>query len=123
MFKITSEHIRVLHCGDLGHALDEKVIEEIGSIDILCIPVGGTYTIDAQLATQLVKKIDPAMVIPMHYANDNLDQKAFAELQSVSDFLKLMGQTGIMPIPKLSVKHEDFISETSTKVVLLEPTN
>lgn len=120
MFRIISEKVNVLHCGDLGHDLDDKTIEEIGPVDVLCIPVGGTYTIDAQVAAHITKKIDPAIVIPMHFQNEGLDKKAFAELQPVTDFLKLMGQSGIASVPKLSLKREDFITEISTKVVLLD---
>jgi L-ascorbate metabolism protein UlaG (beta-lactamase superfamily) len=123
MFRIISEKVNVLHCGDLGHDLDEKTIEEIGPVDVLMIPVGGTYTIDAQTAAHIVKKIDPAMVIPMHFQNEGLDKKTFAELEPVTDFLKLMGQSGIIPVPKLNLKHEDFTTESSTKVVLLETTS
>lgn len=123
LYKISSEGIQILHCGDLGHSLDDKTLEMIGAVDILCVPVGGNYTLDPQAATQLVKKIDPTIAIPMHFANPELDAKTFVDLQPVQDFLKLMGQTDVARVPKLVVKHDDFLSETSTKVALLEPTN
>ncbi len=120
MFKITAENISVLHCGDLGHVLDDKTIEEVGNIDILCIPVGGYYTIDPHVAMQITKQIEPALVLPMHYQVPGLDPKLATNLKPVNEFLSAMSQVGLTPQPKLSVKREDIAQETNTKVVLLE---
>lgn len=120
MFKLTAEQMSVLHCGDLGHMLDDKLIDEIGNVDILCIPVGGYYTIDHQVALQLTKKIDPALVLPMHFARPGLDTKIAQHLKPVSEFLQAIGQSGATPQPKLAIKREEVIQETNTKVVLLE---
>ena len=59
--------IRLAHCGDLGHLLTEEQLKEIGKVDVLMIPVGGFYTIDAKQAWQNIEKIKPKIVIPMHY--------------------------------------------------------
>lgn len=122
MYKFTAESISVLHCGDLGHDLTDEVVDSLGAVDILCIPVGGTYTIDPHVATQVIKKIEPAIVIPMHFANPKLDQKMFGMLKTSADFLQEMGQSGQTPIAKFVVKHEEIASESNTKVVLLEST-
>ncbi|MFQ6123799.1 MAG: MBL fold metallo-hydrolase [Candidatus Heimdallarchaeota archaeon] len=58
--------LRFCHLGDLGHPLTSEQLEAIGEVDVLMIPVGGTYTIDAQAATREVEKIAPKIVIPMH---------------------------------------------------------
>lgn len=55
------------HLGDLGHTLSDDDIDAIGNVDILFIPVGGNYTIDGNEATVVTKKINPKIVIPMHY--------------------------------------------------------
>ena len=55
IFKVEDE-LSVLHCGDLGCLPDDKFLDEIGEVDILLAPVGGTYTIDAGEAVQLIKK-------------------------------------------------------------------
>lgn len=65
--KITLDGVRVLHCGDLGHMPDEELLRRIGLVDVLLIPVGGFYTIDAQQAARVAKMINPRVVIPMHY--------------------------------------------------------
>ncbi len=64
-FKVTN--IVLCHLGDLGHPLDEKTIKDLGPIDILFIPVGGVFTLDAQEAWKLARAIAPKVVIPMHY--------------------------------------------------------
>ncbi|MVX66173.1 MBL fold metallo-hydrolase [Clostridium chromiireducens] len=64
-FKI--DGINICHCGDLGHTLDLNFVEEIGNVDILLIPVGGGYTLDALDAVDVVKQLNPTVIIPMHY--------------------------------------------------------
>ncbi|MFL0245647.1 MBL fold metallo-hydrolase [Candidatus Clostridium stratigraminis] len=64
-FKI--EDINVCHCGDLGHILTSEQLKEIGAVDILMLPVGGGYTIDAQDAVKVLEQLNPTIVIPMHY--------------------------------------------------------
>jgi len=67
VFVFELDGIRFAHCGDLGHLLSDQQVKEIGRVDILMIPVGGYYTIDAQQAWTNVEKIKPKIVIPMHY--------------------------------------------------------
>jgi len=114
IFVINVEGVRVCHLGDLGHALTEEQIETIGDIDILLVPVGGKYTIDAKEAIEVVKQIEPRIVVPMHYKVpglkvDVVDEKAF---------VKAFG--GKIEIEKkLKVAKKDLIGE-DTKMVILE---
>jgi L-ascorbate metabolism protein UlaG (beta-lactamase superfamily) len=64
---------RFLHCGDLGHALSSILLKQIGKIDVLMVPVGGYYTIDAAAALDLKKMIDPIITFPMHYKTEVID--------------------------------------------------
>lgn len=59
--------IRVCHCGDLGHVPTAEQAREIGRVDVLLIPVGGTYTVDAAQAWETVQLLKPTVIIPMHY--------------------------------------------------------
>lgn len=59
--------LRLCHLGDLGHLLDEATVKNIGEIDILMVPVGGVFTIDAREARDVVAQLQPRLVIPMHY--------------------------------------------------------
>lgn len=67
MFKVTAEGLTVLHMGDVGQVPDEELFGKIGKVDILLIPVGGVYTIDAEEALETCKRIDPNIIVPMHY--------------------------------------------------------
>lgn len=117
LYKIEAEGISVLHCGDLGFVPDDSFIDSIGDVDILMVPVGGFYTIDPEAASQLVKKVEPAIVIPMHYNQPGLDQKAFGQLVPVTEFTKKFGIENVVPVPKLVVKKEEM--EEEMKIVVL----
>ena len=67
---LEAEGLRLAHFGDLGHALSEKELAAIGSLDAALIPVGGHYTIDAQEAAALVRALRPRLTIPMHYRGE-----------------------------------------------------
>ena len=59
--------VRVCHLGDLGHRLSGRQLADIGKVDALMIPVGGTYTVDAAEAKVVCDAVDPKIVLPMHY--------------------------------------------------------
>ena len=67
LFLLEAEDLRVVHLGDLGCLLDADQLEALGRVDLLMIPVGGFYTIDAARAKDVVEQLDPRIVIPMHY--------------------------------------------------------
>jgi L-ascorbate metabolism protein UlaG (beta-lactamase superfamily) len=118
LYKIEAEGLSVLHCGDLGVVPDESFLEAIGEVDILMVPVGGFYTIDAEEAVQLVKKIEPLIVIPMHYNSGKSSKKEVNQLADVSEFTKKFGIENLVPIPKLIYKKEEI--EQEMKLVVLE---
>ena len=86
IFLIQAENINICHLGDLGHSLADKDVKELEDVDILIIPIGGTYTIGPKRAVQLIKKIEPSIIIPVHYQQEGLGQD-FAQLKPVDDFL------------------------------------
>ena len=118
MFKIEIEGMSVLHCGDLGHILDDAFLDLISEVDVLMVPVGGFYTIDAGEAAELIKKIEPAIAIPMHYNHPKLDQKSFGQVAPLSEFLKKFGLESLPPVPKLVVRKEEL--EQEMKIVVME---
>jgi L-ascorbate metabolism protein UlaG (beta-lactamase superfamily) len=83
IYIFTMENMTFAHFGDLGHMLDEKQIHSLGAVDFIMIPIGGTYTLDGKAAWDLVKKIHPRIVIPMHYKIEGLS----LPLAPVDDFL------------------------------------
>ncbi len=67
IYVFTMDNISFCHLGDLGHELDEGAVQQIGDVDVLFIPVGGNFTIDAEKAWNVINDIKPKIVIPMHY--------------------------------------------------------
>jgi L-ascorbate metabolism protein UlaG (beta-lactamase superfamily) len=67
IYKFVMDEISFCHLGDLGHDIDDETVQKIGYVDILFIPIGGTFTIDADGALKIVNKIKPKITIPMHY--------------------------------------------------------
>jgi len=84
IFCFELEGIRICHLGDLGHILSPSQISEIGPVDLLFLPVGGRYTIDSEVADEVMRQIHPALVVPMHYRTGKLG----FELDGVDEFLK-----------------------------------
>lgn len=118
VYRIYVDGISVVHCGDLGHKLDDSELEMLDGANILMIPVGGFYTIDAPVAAAVASQMDPNIIIPMHYNSPNLDQKTFSKLTDVGVFLKEMGKEGIVPQPKLTITKDKLPVEPM--VVVLE---
>ena len=84
VFYFTVDEVKLCHLGDLGHLLSGPEIAEIGQVDVLMIPVGGFYTIDAATASKICDQVKPKVIIPMHYSND----KCAFSISGVDDFLK-----------------------------------
>jgi L-ascorbate metabolism protein UlaG (beta-lactamase superfamily) len=105
--------VNVLHLGDLGHVLSDDQVEEIGNVDVLLLPVGGVSTINAAMAAEVMRKLEPRVVIPMHYKTPKSDR----DLEPVENFLKEMGQTQVEPRPKLNVSRTNL--PLTTEVVVL----
>jgi len=120
-YKYEGDDISVLHCGDLGLVWDDSFVDQLGDIDVLLVPVGGFYTIDPNDAVALVKKIEPALIVPMHYGSPKLNQQFFGKLSPLEDFLKKIGAENTVPVPKLTLKKEELQDEM--KVVTMEITS
>jgi L-ascorbate metabolism protein UlaG (beta-lactamase superfamily) len=83
IFCFALDGVAVCHLGDLGHRLDAQQLKEIGRVDILLIPVGGVFTIDAGAATVVCDQLKPGVIIPMHYKT----AKGLAGIAGVEEFL------------------------------------
>lgn len=117
VFKFEVEGISILHCGDLGHVLTDELVDEIGDVDILLIPVGGHYTIDASEVMQNIHKVEPSIVIPMHYNHKGLDQKIFKDLTGLDEFIKKYGTAPSETVDLLTLKKEDLPEEMKLVVM------
>jgi len=115
IFCFEMDGIKVCHLGDLGHKPDDKQTAQLGKIDILLIPVGGYYTIDAKVASHIADKLSPGIIIPMHFKN----AKCSFPITGVDDFLK--GKTNVT---RMEVSEAEFHREhlpAGTRIVVLEP--
>lgn len=118
VYVIEMDELRLVHLGDLGHKLTEENLAEIGSVDIVFIPVGGEYTIDAKIAAEVVKQVDPWIAVPMHYQQEGLEAGTFGKLVGVDAFLKEMAKEGVVPAPKLTMSVDKL--PTELQIVVLE---
>ncbi len=105
--------VNICHLGDLGHVLSDEQVEEIGNVDVLLLPVGGVATINAAMAAEVIRKLEPKVVIPMHYKTEKTER----DLEPVDNFLKEMGLSQVEPRPKLNVSRSNL--PLTTEVVIL----
>jgi len=117
VFCFTLDGVRVCHLGDLGHDLAAGLLAEIGPVDVLMIPVGGTFTIDANAASRVADRIAPKVVIPMHFQNERCCDFPVA---AVDDFRKKRQRVRMVDGSEVEIKKENLPAETET--VVLKPT-
>ncbi|MHB0856184.1 MAG: MBL fold metallo-hydrolase [Anaerolineae bacterium] len=114
-YLIEFEDLTVCHLGDLGHPLTQEQVEQLNSIDVLLIPVGGRTTLTGAKAAEVVNMLEPRVVIPMHYKIPGLS----AQLDGPTRFIKEMGVESPEKIETLTVTAGQLGEET--RLVLLEP--
>ena len=119
IYLLEMEDIRILHLGDLGQgSLSDKQLEAVGEVDVLMVPVGGHFTVDAKNAVSILNQIEPKIAIPMHYKISKLTIK---ELEGVDKFLKELGEEDIKPQEKLTLKAKDFqVESKKTEIVVMK---
>jgi L-ascorbate metabolism protein UlaG (beta-lactamase superfamily) len=113
IYRIEIDDISVAHLGDLGHVLDNTQIEKLAGTDVLLIPVGGKYTIDAKKAMEVISQIEPRIVIPMHYKTKDSQ----VDVEGVEKFVKEMGLTPTYE-EKLKISKKDLPQEEMELVIL-----
>jgi L-ascorbate metabolism protein UlaG (beta-lactamase superfamily) len=91
IFIFDVDGLRLAHLGDLGHPLSPEQIKDVGPVDVILIPVGGFYTIDAKATVEVVNQLNPKIVVPMHYKTADLAASLASVLAPVDDFVKAMG--------------------------------
>jgi L-ascorbate metabolism protein UlaG (beta-lactamase superfamily) len=115
IYLIESEEIRLCHLGDFGQdKFSDEQVEALGEVDILFIPVGGKFTVDASAAAILVNQLEPKLVVPMHYKLPDLK----IELDSVDKFLKELGAPPKEPVDKITIKKK--LLPESTEVMMMK---
>lgn len=114
-FCFSVDGFRLCHLGDLGHRPNKEQVAEIGTVDVLFIPVGGFYTIDARVASQVCDDLKPRVVFPMHYKTPKLD----FPITGVDEFI-----AGKKSVKKLDATEVEFTSgklPDNMEIVVLKP--
>jgi len=114
IYLINAENMWLAHLGDLGQkTLTDSQLEKIEGTDILCLPVGGNFTINAKEAGKIVSQIEPRVIIPMHYKIKGLNLK----IDGVENFIK---EIGLPPteIDKYKIQKKNLPQENQELVIL-----
>jgi L-ascorbate metabolism protein UlaG (beta-lactamase superfamily) len=114
IYVIYMEDIAICHLGDLSHVPTQNQVEDLGSIEVLMVPVGGQNALTAAQAAEVISLIEPYIVIPMHYQLPGLAIK----LDPVEKFLKEMGLAKADTVDMLKLTKASLPEET--QIVLLE---
>jgi len=114
IFCFNLDGIRICHLGDLGHQLDGSQIADINGVDILLIPVGGHFTLDARDASKICEKLNPGVVIPMHYKTNKCEYM----IAGVNDFLK--GKTDVRQLNTAETEFQKKLLPLKTEIVVLK---
>ncbi len=115
VFCFEVDGVKVCHLGDLGHLLGDKQVAEIGEVDILLAPVGGFYTIDAAIASQVCSQLKPRVIIPMHFKNN----KCTFPINGVEKFLE--GKKDVTRLDASEVEFKSGELPVSTQIIVLKP--
>lgn len=116
VYLFEAENLSLCHLGDLGHLLDEKIVEEFEDLDVLFVPVGGFYTIGPSEASKIVSKLEPKIIIPMHYRTEGMSE-SFKDLQPVMTFLGEMGLEQAEPRSELTLSSKSLPPEPEVVVL------
>lgn len=115
VFCFLVDGLRVVHMGDVG-VFDEGIANFAEGCDVLLLPVGGVYTVDAKQANKYVQQIRPKIVVPMHYKTPLHN----FEIDTVDKFLALQQPNNITFAPNETLVLEDAPKQ-GTQIVVLQP--
>jgi L-ascorbate metabolism protein UlaG (beta-lactamase superfamily) len=115
VFCFTIDDLKFCHLGDLGHVLTPAQVTEIGPVHILFVPVGGFFTIDATVASQVCDQLKPKVVIPMHFKTP----KCGYAIGGADDFLK--GKKNVRKAMASEVEFQREKLPIATEIVVLQP--
>jgi L-ascorbate metabolism protein UlaG (beta-lactamase superfamily) len=115
VFCFKADGITICHCGDLGHVLTPDQVKALGKVDVLLLPVGGFFTIDAAAATKVWQQLKPAVTIPMHYKTEKADMP----ISGVEDFLK--GKTGVVRCGDSEIELTKEKMPAEPQIMVLKP--
>jgi L-ascorbate metabolism protein UlaG (beta-lactamase superfamily) len=114
IFCLDVDGVKICHCGDLGHVLTGAQVKAIGKVDVLMVPVGGFFTVDAAAATKVCEQLKPKIILPMHYKTVNIG----LPIDGVDDFLKGKSNVTRSAGSEIEVKADKL--PVSAQIILLK---
>ena len=114
IFCFEVDGINICHAGDLGHTLTTEQVKAIGKVDVLMVPVGGFFTIDANTATKVCDQLKPKIIMPMHYKTDKLN----FPINGVDDFLN--GKTNVTLSSNSEIELKAGKLPAATQIIVLK---
>lgn len=116
IFKFGMDGVSVCHMGDIGEPCSPELVERLLPVNVLLIPVGGNYTIDAEQAKEYVDRLMPDIVIPMHYKIKHCE----LDIDKVDQFEKLFDDDCVEEdIDELDLDRVDFDDIQSTRLIIM----
>lgn len=115
IFCFDVDGVNVCHCGDLGHELTAEQVNAVGKVDVLLIPVGGFFTIDAKGAARVAEQLKAKVIIPMHYKTD----KTGLPIAGVEEFLK--GKSNVIRSNDSEIEFKAGKLPGTTLIMVLKP--
>jgi L-ascorbate metabolism protein UlaG (beta-lactamase superfamily) len=116
IFKVDIDGISVCHCGDLGHVLTAEQQKEIGHVDVLLLPVGGFFTIDAKTAAEVAKQLKSPVTIPMHYNTGNIK----LPIKGAEPFIEAMGEAKKLGTSEIELNAGDLSKHSGLVILSME---
>ena len=115
VFCFSVDGFKLCHLGDLGHRLSKQQIADIGAVDMLFVPVGGNYTIDAKVASQVCDDLKPKIIFTMHYKTPKLD----FPISGVEGFIAV--KKNVKKLDSTEVEFETGRLPDITEIIVLKP--
>ncbi len=113
IFVIAADDLTLVHTGDIGHDLDADMLKKIGKVDIVLLPVGGFFTIDASQAAKMISTLAPRLTIPMHYKTD----KCGFPIAPVEEFTKGKNNVRVLDKEEVEIRKENLPAQTEVLVL------
>ena len=107
VFILDMEGLRAVHLGDLGHELDTAQLAALGRVDLLFIPIGGIYTIDAAAAADVANAVGARLTIPIHFKTPHLKGAPFDLDEGIGAFVERSGRHAVF----LGRSHMDTVTD------------
>jgi L-ascorbate metabolism protein UlaG (beta-lactamase superfamily) len=117
IFCFNIDGLNLCHLGDLGHRLSPDLISGIEPVDVLFMPVGGFFTVDAMEATEIAQSINPKIIFPMHYKTPKTDYP----IAAVDEFLKNKKAVRRLDISEIEINKNSLPERT--EIIVLRSAN